>query len=97
MPRVRYLGGNGYYLRDGPDFEDAGDEGTVGERTADRLTSRGDFERVDDGVNQQPASVNAEMLVKDGVCPWCDDYEGENVGMHASRAHPDEWADYNED
>jgi len=40
------LGGNGYYLRDGPDFEDAGDEGAVGKRTAGRLTERDDFELV---------------------------------------------------
>jgi len=46
MPQVRYLGGNGYYIRDGPDFDDAGDEAEVDERTADRLTSRGDFELV---------------------------------------------------
>jgi len=36
-------------------------------------------------------------LIDDGICPWCDEYEGENVGMHASRAHPDDWARYKED
>ena len=29
--------------------------------------------------------------VERGVCPWCDDYEGDHVGQHASSAHPDEW------
>jgi len=77
-------------------FKDEGDEADVGERTAGRLTDRGDFEQVEQESTQQDASV----LVNDGVCPWCspdDRYEGENVGMHASRAHPDEWADYQED
>ena len=46
MPRVRYLGGGGYRIRDGPDFDAAGDEADVGERTADRLCARDDFERV---------------------------------------------------
>ena len=46
MPRVRYLGGGGYRIRDGPDFDEAGDEADVGERTADRLCARDDFERV---------------------------------------------------
>ncbi len=35
-----------------------------------------------------------------GVCPWCesddDRYEGENVGQHASSAHPEEWTEYRE-
>jgi len=46
MPRVQYVGGGGYYIRDGPDFDEAGDEADVGERTADRLCARDDFERV---------------------------------------------------
>jgi nucleoside-diphosphate-sugar epimerase len=46
MPRVQYLGCGGYYIRDGPDFDEAGDEADVGKRTADRLCARGDFERV---------------------------------------------------
>lgn len=38
-----------------------------------------------------------EQRIDAGECPWCSDYEGENVGMHASRAHPDAWDDYTED
>jgi hypothetical protein len=34
--------------------------------------------------------------VENGVCPWCEDYEGEHVGQHASSAHPDKWAAYTE-
>lgn len=36
------------------------------------------------------------MLIEAGECPWCDDYEGENVGQHASSAHPDLWDNYKE-
>ena len=31
-----------------------------------------------------------------GECPWCEDYDGDHVGQHASSAHPDEWAAYKE-
>jgi len=51
MPVVRYLGGGGYYIRDGPEFDAGGDEADVGERTADRLTARGDFELVEAETN----------------------------------------------
>jgi len=47
MPRVRYTGGGGYHIRDGPDFGEAGDEADVGERTAERLAQRADFELLD--------------------------------------------------
>jgi hypothetical protein len=43
---------------------------------------------------------SAESLVKDGVCPWCpegDRYEGDNVGVHASQAHPEAWQEYKSD
>lgn len=35
--------------------------------------------------------------IDDGSCPWCDDYDGDNVGTHAAQAHPEAWDDYNED
>ena len=35
-----------------------------------------------------------QQLIANGICPWCDDYTGENVGHHASIAHPDDWSDY---
>ncbi|QLG47899.1 hypothetical protein [Natrinema halophilum] len=38
-----------------------------------------------------------EDAIEMGLCPWCSEYEGENVGMHASRSHPDEWDEYNEE
>jgi len=47
MPRVRYAGGSTYTIRNGPTFEDEGDEADVDEETAERLTARPDFEVVD--------------------------------------------------
>ena len=37
------------------------------------------------------ADVGAETLISEGVCPWCDEYEGEHVGQHASSAHSERW------
>jgi hypothetical protein len=67
MPRVQYLGTGGYHIRDGPDFDEVGDEQVVGERTADRLCARDDFERVttdaedagDDAGEGEPFDVEA--------------------------------------
>jgi hypothetical protein len=58
MPRVRYVGGGGYHIRDGPDFDEAGDEADVGERTANLLCARDDFERVT--ANAEDADAAAE-------------------------------------
>jgi len=73
MPRVRYTGGNGYYIRDGPDFDNAGDEADVGERTADRLCARGGFERVetDDGPDTcQTVKADGEVCGRELPCPY---------------------------
>ena len=32
--------------------------------------------------------------LKDGACPWCDEYDGDHVGRHASSAHTDKWNAY---
>ena len=74
MPRVRYVGGGGYYIRDGPDFDEAGDEADVGERTADRLCARDDFER---------ATVDAEDAGGDD-----SDGEAADAGDDAGEATP---------
>lgn len=34
------------------------------------------------------------QLLQEGVCPWCDDYDGDNPEQHAAQAHPDEWTAY---
>ena len=64
-------------------------------RTSDRIT------RTDDTADWDPCprcvDAGPETLadaVESGVCPWCDDYEGDHVGQHASSAHPDAWDEY---
>lgn len=64
---------------------DPGEAGPVG----DGLIDQDEFDDLADDV--------LEQRIEDGECPWCDDYEGENVGMHASRSHPEYWAALNED
>lgn len=89
MPRLRYTEGSRYALRDGPTWED-GDVYEVDDATADRLVELDKFEFVD---GTAPALDDA---IDRGVCPWCDEYEGEHVGQHASLAHSDEWNAYTE-
>jgi hypothetical protein len=50
-----------------------------------------DAMRVDGGGDSVAAAIEA------GVCPWCDDYEGDAVAQHASSAHSDKWAAHSED
>lgn len=38
--------------------------------------------------------VTVDDALEQGVCPWCDDYEGDGVAQHASSAHPDRWAEH---
>lgn len=49
-----------------------------------------------DTGDSEPKYDGPEAAIEDGVCPWCLDYDGEHVGQHASSAHPDEWAEYQE-
>jgi len=65
MPRVRYTGGGGYYIRDGPGFDSEGDEAEINERTAERLIDRPDFEYVEDGSADQTDSAGSEFEVAD--------------------------------
>lgn len=46
----------------------------------------------EDEPEDELASV--EYLIDDGRCPWCDDYQGDHVGQHASGAHPEAWSEY---
>jgi len=76
------------------------------------VEERGDFAYVDDAAAtdgpadethgqedgpSDPVTFDVADTIEAGKCPWCDDYEGDNVGMHASSAHPDEWDAYKED
>jgi len=113
MPRVRKTEGASVYYRPlERDFE-IGDEADVPEEDAQHLVEvRGDFERVEasaagdteptgDDVHEEDGppddTVPVDDLIEQGICPWCDDYEGDAVGQHASSAHPAEWTDYKED
>jgi len=108
MPVVRYIGGASYALRDGPTWTD-GDEHEVDDGTADRLTDDHRFELVETTTDDDDADDDSEPSgedgdeptaadqIDDGVCPWCDEYEGSAVGIHASSAHPDAWDEYRGD
>lgn len=50
MPRLRYIGGSRYALRDGPTWED-GDVYEVDDATADRLVELDKFKLVGDSEN----------------------------------------------
>lgn len=108
MPTVRYTG-DGSYRVDGETFT-AGDCSDVSTGLADHLVETAAFEHADDVTTVDYREVDdsadseefnqqndAETLVEDGVCPWCEDYDGDNVGIHASQSHPDQWAAYKED
>jgi len=40
---------------------------------------------------RDPPLTELQAQFDRGVCPWCDDYEGEHVGRHASSAHTEKW------
>ena|SRR6056297_3631314 len=40
---------------------------------------------------------DARDLIDASICPWCDSYEGDHVGQHASSAHPEKWDAYTDD
>lgn len=40
---------------------------------------------------RDPPLTELQAQFDRGVCPWCDDYEGEHVGRHASSAHAEKW------
>jgi len=67
MPRVRYLDSSRYAIRGGPVFENEDDEAEVGEDTAERLTARDDFERVetDDEPASEPTTEPADVAAFD--------------------------------
>jgi hypothetical protein len=99
MPTVEKVSGPRTNIRDIGHFS-RGDRADVSEDDVHYLCEeRGDFERVSDinsradGVKEALVSSPGEMIDA-GVCPWCDDYEGDHVGRHASSAHPDEWGAY---
>jgi hypothetical protein len=81
MPRVRYLGGGGYHIRDGPDFDTEGDEAEVGPNAADRLTDRHDFELVDGGADSddRDTSERAAALAEEHWQTVCSEIRSGDV------------------
>lgn len=105
MPTVEKTRGGQVYIRSVGQYFSIGDRADVSESEATYLVEeRGDFEIVDGDVQEDVAEVNDAELTEEfiaeridaGECPWCSDYEGENVGQHASSAHPDKWDAYKE-
>ena len=103
MPVVEKTSGAKVRVRGIGEF-DVGDRADVSTSDAQYLVDeRGDFEIVDDGSDAdeedtpEPITHTLEETIDAGKCPWCDEYEGDAVGQHASSAHPDEWNDYKEE
>lgn len=67
----------------------------VGDRDACEHCADGGASITVEEVEAIGDEVIAEHLDR-GECPWCHDYDGEHVGRHASAAHPEAWADYQE-
>jgi len=61
----------------------------VDDDTADYLVDSGGYEYAD-----ETDTVPVDDALEQGVCPWCDDYEGDAVGQHASSAHEEKWSEY---
>jgi len=100
-----YVGGNGDSFVDAVIHADADcpddDTRPIADSTVDSIDANFCPECVDtpDGKDSDPGdgdmqNADAEQLIEQGICPWCDDYEGEYIGNHASSAHPDEWREY---
>lgn len=70
-------------------IDSAGDRGGCPNCTDDTDDATGPDGRTD-------AERDIAGMIEMGVCPWCDDYEGDYVGSHASSAHPEKWAAYSE-
>lgn len=45
-----------------------------------------------DGLDAADREIEADLSADGEGCPWCDEYDGEHVGRHASSAHPEAWA-----
>lgn len=102
MPEVTYTGG-GHFRVAGCGF-DSGATQDVDDELAQYLAGRDDFDVHDsedtsdeesDDLEYEEASAIEDRLDA-GECPWCSEYDGENVGQHASSAHPDKWTAYKE-
>lgn len=83
-----YLVDSGSYEYAESDAESEPDTDTA----ADTADTDADVEGDDTGAED---ATQAD-LIEQGICPWCDEYDGESVGRHASAAHTEEWNAYKE-
>lgn len=92
------------WIRSGDMVINAGEQAEVNAGTAELLSETYDTVTVIDtdesedteAVGDETDELTDEQItetIDDGVCPWCIE-EFENVGSHASKAHPDEWDQY---
>jgi hypothetical protein len=96
-------GASGPYYATKADAADACDEGETPRPVSGAVIdtdATGDESETDDGDGEPDASddrprdpplTELQAQFDRGVCPWCDDYEGEHVGRHASSAHAEKW------
>jgi len=101
MPTVRKDPGRDVTIRGYGRFE-PGQTYDVDHETAEYLVGRGDFTLVkedehDVEYDDMESKLDIAGVIEQGKCPWCDEYEGDHIGQHASSAHPDEWNAYTED
>lgn len=94
----RYVGPQEEFV--GPVVEYLNDVADADLNADDYLADDGDGEGEgdeDDGEETEAEVTDVVKSIDDGVCPWCDDYEGDGVPQHASSAHSEKWAAYKED
>lgn len=108
----RYVGPSGHYADeiaeylgvdlpgDGDDSESDGDDDGESDEVTESDTAEDESSGEDSDAQPESVTQDADHdtnadLIENGECPWCGS-EYENVGSHASQAHPDEYTAYKE-
>ena len=97
------MGQTYWYARDDFDRSPSGpfhaDPGDVEVGEGERLRPIDESVLPDDGAESERESEPETVgeAIDDGRCPWCEEYDGDHVGRHASSAHPDAWAEYKDE
>lgn len=79
------------------EFDEDGRAGPLEDELAEKVAAMHLHVELGERAGGDPADPSPEGLIEDGVCPWCDEYEGDGVAQHASAAHSDRWAAYTEE
>lgn len=69
-------------------------ESTDAEYRAVTDSGDGDADDADDGPQKNQDHETTAEILDAGECPWCDEYEGDSPGRHASAAHSDAWEQF---